>query len=47
MSRKHLDRYVQEFAGCQSRRDLGMMDQIQLMVRTMVGWRLNYRELTK
>lgn len=47
VSEKHLDRYVQEFAGRQSRRDLGTLAQMALIARTMDGRRLTYRELIR
>lgn len=45
ISDKHLGRYVNEFAGRQSRRDLGTLAQMSMIARTMVGRRLTYRQL--
>lgn len=46
-SQKHLGRYVTEFAGRQSRRDLGTEEQMRVLARTMVGRRLTYRDLVR
>ena len=45
MSPKHLQRYVDEFAGKHGIRDADTIDQMQAMVAGMVGKRLLYREL--
>ena len=45
MSPKHLDRYVDEFAGRHNARPLDTIDQMQAIVRGMSGKRLRYREL--
>ena len=45
MSSKHLDRYVQEFAGRQNVRNADTIDQIFGMVPRMAGKRLRYRDL--
>ena len=45
LSDKHLDRYVQEFAGRNNIRDLDTIDQMAALVRGMVGKRLTYQEL--
>ena len=45
MSEKHLQRYVQEFAGRHNIRELDTLDQIQHVVAGMVGRRLMYRDL--
>ena len=45
LSPKHLDRYVQEFAGRHNIRDLDTADQMAALVRGMVGKRLTYRAL--
>ena len=45
VSEKHLGRYVNEFAGRHSRRDLGTLAQMALIARTMDGRRLTYRQL--
>ena len=44
-SPKHTQRYVNEFAGRQSIRDLGTMDQLRWLARAMVGKRLRYADL--
>ena len=46
MSAKHLQRYVNEFAGRHGIRERGTLDQMQSVVAGMVGKRLMYRELT-
>ena len=45
MSRKHLDRYVGEFAGRHNLRERDTIDQMRAIVRGMVGRRLKYAEL--
>ena len=45
ISPKHLQRYVDEFAGRHGVRELGTLDQMQSVVAGMVGKRLMYREL--
>ncbi len=45
ISPKHLDRYVQEFAGKHNIRDLGTIDQMGDTVISLVGHRLLYRDL--
>ena len=45
MSRKHLDRYVTEFAGRHNQRELDTLDQIAAMVRGLELKRLRYRDL--
>ena len=45
MSAKHLNRYVQEFAGRHNTRSFDTMDQMKAMVRGMDGKRLRYRDL--
>ena len=47
MSRKHLNRYVSEFAGRHNRRPLDTIDQMASMTRGMVGKRLRYQDLTQ
>lgn len=47
MSEKHLGRYVSEFAGRQSRRDLSTMEQMRVLARTMDGRRLSYQDLIR
>ena len=46
MSRKHLGRYVTEFAGRHNERPRDTLDQMQSIVDGMVGKRLRYRDLT-
>ena len=46
MSPKHLQRYVNEFAGRHNLRDLDTIDQMRLLAAGMVGRRLLYRNLT-
>ena len=45
MSRKHLDRYVGEFAGRHNDRKADTMTQMQAMVRGLNGKRLRYQDL--
>ena len=45
MSAKHLQRYINEFAGRHGVRESGTMDQMQSVVAGMIGKRLMYREL--
>ena len=45
MSPKHLDRYVQEFAGRHNAREADTIDQMTGIVAGMAGKRLRYREL--
>jgi len=45
MSRKHLDKYVREFAGRHNIRDLDTVDMMTVMTMGMVGKRLKYRDL--
>ena len=40
---KHLGRYVREFAGRHNHRELDTMVQIHLIIRGLVGKRLEYR----
>ena len=46
MSPKHLQRYVDEFAGRHNLRELDTIDQMRLLAAGMVGRRLLYRNLT-
>ena len=46
ISPKHLNRYVQEFAGRPNMRESGTLDQMRATVLGMVGRNLLYRELT-
>ena len=45
MSPKHMDRYVQEFAGRHNIRDADTIDQMAGIVAGMTGKRLRYSEL--
>ena len=45
LSAKHLDRYVQEFAGRHNIREMDTIRQMEHVVAAMVGHRLRYREL--
>ena len=45
MSPKHLNRYVQEFAGKHNVRDLDTAAQMSVIVASMIGRRLLYRDL--
>ena len=45
ISAKHLQRYVDEFAGRHGVRECDTLDQMQNVVAGMVGKRLSYREL--
>lgn len=46
MSRKHLFRYVREFAGRHNLRPLDTSDQMKLIVMSAAGKRLRYADLT-
>lgn len=45
VSKKHLNRYVQQFAGKHNLRELDTMEQMQLIVAGMIGKRLMYKDL--
>ena len=45
LSPKHLDRYVQEFAGKHNLRELDTLAQMKSVVRRLAGKSLNYQEL--
>ena len=45
LSPKHLNRYVQEFAGQHNIRDSGTLDQMRAIVAGLVGRNLLYRDL--
>ena len=45
LSRKHLQRYVNEFAGRHNVRDLDTIHQMSWMVVGMLGKRLRYEDL--
>ena len=45
LSPKHLDRYIQEFAGKHNIRDAGTLDQMRGTVAALVGQNLLYRDL--
>ena len=47
MSKKHLQRYVNEFAGRHNVRSLDTQDQMKQAVMGFVGKRLTYNRLTK
>ena len=46
LSPKHLQRYVDEFAGRHNIRDLDTIEQMRSMARSMEGGRLRYQDLT-
>ena len=46
LSAKHVQRYVDEFAGRHNVRELDTADQMLIVARAMRGKRLTYRELT-
>ena len=46
MSEKHLQRYVNEFAGRHNDRPANTVDQMAHIVRNMKGKRLKYVDLT-
>ena len=45
LSPKHMNRYVQEFAGKNNIRDLDTLAQMTVVVAALVGRRLMYRDL--
>ena len=45
LSAKHLNRYVQEFAGRHNIRDLDTLKQMAVLARGFVGKRLKYADL--
>ena len=45
LSAKHLDRYVNEFAGRHNQRPLDTIDQMSAMARGMDSKQLTYKEL--
>ena len=45
MSKKHLHRYVREFAGRHNIRDLNTLEQMSILSQGMIGKRLRYRDL--
>ena len=47
ISEKHINRYVGEFAGRHNDRSRDTLDQMQAVVRGLVGRRLQYRDLIK
>ncbi len=47
MSRKHLGRYVTEFAGRHNDRPADTLDQVRHLARGLVGKRLRYRDLIR
>ena len=46
LSKKHLQRYMNEFAGRHAIRDAGTLAQMEATTRGLVGRRITYRELT-
>ena len=46
ISEKHLDRYVNEFAGRHNIREKDTIEQMKEVVRGMIGKKLEYKELT-
>ena len=46
MSEKHLERYVNEFAGRHNVREMDTIDQMALLAKGLVGKRLPYKDLT-
>ena len=46
-SHKHIDRYVNEFAGRHNIRDMDTVDQMTHLAAGMVGKRLTFRALVK
>ncbi len=47
ISEKHINRYVGEFAGRHNDRPKDTLDQMQAIVRGLVGKRLQYRDLIR
>lgn len=45
MSKKHLNRYVEQFAGKHNLRELDTIDQMQVVIAGMIGKRLLYKDL--
>lgn len=45
MGRKHLNRYIQEFAGKRNLRPLDTIQQMRHIARAMVGKWLKYKDL--
>ena len=45
ISDKHLDRYVNEFAGRHNVRELDTIEQMKEVVRGMIGKKLEYKDL--
>ncbi len=46
-SKKHIDKYVQEFAGRYNSREYDTIEQMSIIANNMVGKNLKYRELIK
>ena len=46
LSNKHMQRYVDEFAGRQTGRDDGTLVQLVMLAKAMVGKRLRWKDLT-
>ena len=47
MSEKHINRYVGEFSGRHNDRSKDTLNQMQAIVRGLVGKRLQYRDLVR
>ena len=45
LSKKHLNRYVTQFAGKHNLRELDTIDQMSSVIKGMVGKRLKYKDL--
>ena len=45
MSKKHLNRYVEQFVGKHNLRELDTIDQMQVVIAGMIGKRLLYKDL--
>ena len=45
LSKKHLNRYVTQFAGKHNLRELDTMDQMASVIKGMVGKRIKYKDL--
>ena len=45
LSKKHLNRYIQQFAGKHNLRDYNTIDQMEMVVRGMVGKRIKFNDI--
>ena len=45
MSPKHLEGYVNKFAGRHNIQELDTIDQMELLAKYMIGKKLSYREM--